>query len=59
MAAYQASRRGGEVGVRVEGEIVELTGQAVTMLIGELQIAYHGVRAVETSAAIEHYGRQT
>jgi len=34
--AFQLSRRGGEVGVRVEGERVLLTGRAVTVFRGEL-----------------------
>ncbi len=36
MTAYQASPRGGIVKVRVEGDRVKLSGQAVTILIGEL-----------------------
>jgi len=36
LRAYQASTRGGVVGVRVRGERVELIGQAVTVLRGEL-----------------------
>jgi predicted PhzF superfamily epimerase YddE/YHI9 len=36
MTAYQASARGGVVGVRVEGQRVFLRGQAVTTLRGEL-----------------------
>jgi PhzF family phenazine biosynthesis protein len=36
MRAYQASARGGVVGVRVAGERVVLRGQAVTVLRGEL-----------------------
>jgi predicted PhzF superfamily epimerase YddE/YHI9 len=36
MRAYQASARGGVVGVRVAGERVLLRGQAVTVLRGEL-----------------------
>jgi PhzF family phenazine biosynthesis protein len=34
--AFQASPRGGEIGVRVEGDRVFLSGQAVTVLRGEL-----------------------
>ena len=34
--AYQASRRGGEVRVRVDGDRVLLGGQAVTVLRGTL-----------------------
>jgi PhzF family phenazine biosynthesis protein len=34
--AFQASPRGGEVGVRLEGERVILSGQAVTVLQGEI-----------------------
>ncbi len=34
--AYQASRRGGQVRVRVEGDRVALSGQAVTVLSGQL-----------------------
>lgn len=34
--AYQASPRGGELGVRIEGERVILTGEAVTVMRGEL-----------------------
>ena len=33
--AYQASRRGGELRVRLEGERVKLAGQAVTVMRGE------------------------
>jgi PhzF family phenazine biosynthesis protein len=36
LAAYQASPRGGYLGVRVAGDRVLLTGQAVTVLRGEL-----------------------
>jgi predicted PhzF superfamily epimerase YddE/YHI9 len=36
MTGYQASARGGTVGVRVKGERVILAGQAVTVLRGEL-----------------------
>jgi PhzF family phenazine biosynthesis protein len=36
MVAYQASRRGGVVRVRVEGDRVMIGGQAVTVLRGEL-----------------------
>ena len=36
LLGYQASRRGGTVGVRVRGDRVELLGQAVTTLRGEL-----------------------
>lgn len=36
LVAFQASRRGGIVGVRVRGDRVVLTGRAVTMLAGEL-----------------------
>lgn len=36
MTAYQASRRGGTVGVRLDGARVKLRGQAVTVLRGEL-----------------------
>ena len=36
LRAYQASARGGVVGVRVAGERVLLRGQAVTVLRGEL-----------------------
>jgi PhzF family phenazine biosynthesis protein len=38
LLAYQASRRGGEVRVRVAGERVFLSGQAVTVLRGELVV---------------------
>jgi hypothetical protein len=37
MTAYQASARGGVVKVRLMGERVLLSGQAVTILKGELQ----------------------
>ncbi|MFH1144951.1 MAG: PhzF family phenazine biosynthesis protein [Candidatus Eisenbacteria bacterium] len=37
MLAYQASRRGGVVHVRVDGSRVHLGGQAVTVLAGELR----------------------
>ncbi|MEZ4522569.1 MAG: PhzF family phenazine biosynthesis isomerase [Thermomicrobiales bacterium] len=36
--AYQASPRGGELGVRIAGERVYLTGRAVTVLRGELAV---------------------
>ena len=36
MTAYQASPRGGTVGVRINGDRVQLSGQAVTVLRGEL-----------------------
>jgi PhzF family phenazine biosynthesis protein len=36
MVAYQASARGGMLGVRLEGDRVKLSGQAVTVLRGEL-----------------------
>ncbi|MEM7483135.1 MAG: PhzF family phenazine biosynthesis protein [Acidobacteriota bacterium] len=36
LRAYQASERGGEIALRVEGERVFLEGQAVTVLVGEL-----------------------
>jgi len=36
LTGYQASRRGGTVGVRVAGDRVELIGSAVTVLRGEL-----------------------
>ena len=36
LIAYQASRRGGTVRVRVSGDRVYLSGQAVTILRGEL-----------------------
>ncbi len=36
LRAYQASARGGDVRVRVEGDRVCLGGQAVTVLRGEL-----------------------
>jgi predicted PhzF superfamily epimerase YddE/YHI9 len=36
MTAYQASKRGGEVRVRLVGDRVKLIGQAVTVLRGEL-----------------------
>ncbi len=36
LLAYQASKRGGTVGVRVAGDRVELAGQAVTVARGEL-----------------------
>ncbi|MDP9075616.1 MAG: PhzF family phenazine biosynthesis protein [Actinomycetota bacterium] len=36
LVGYQASRRGGTVGVRVAGDRVVLAGQAVTVLRGEL-----------------------
>jgi PhzF family phenazine biosynthesis protein len=39
LLGYQASARGGTVGVRVLGERVELTGRAVTILRGELSVA--------------------
>ncbi len=38
MLAYQASPRGGEVGVRIEGERIALRGRAVTVLEGELSV---------------------
>ncbi len=39
LLAYQASARGGVIGVRVQGERVQLGGQAVTVLQGELVAA--------------------
>ena len=36
LIAYQASRRGGTIRVRVSGERVYLSGQAITILCGEL-----------------------
>ena len=36
MTGYQASRRGGVVGVRVAGDRVALRGQAVTVVSGRL-----------------------
>jgi len=39
MTAYQASSRGGDVRLRLAGERVILSGQAVTVLAGELKIA--------------------
>jgi len=36
--AYQASRRGGVVGVRIDGDRVILTGQAVTVLRGTIEL---------------------
>jgi PhzF family phenazine biosynthesis protein len=38
MAAFQASRRGGRVGVRLVRDRVELIGRAVTVLAGELLV---------------------
>jgi PhzF family phenazine biosynthesis protein len=38
MLAYQASARGGIVRVRVEGERVYLSGKAVTVMVGKLQV---------------------
>ena len=38
MAGYQASPRGGEVGVRLGGSRVTLVGRAVTTLAGELRV---------------------
>jgi PhzF family phenazine biosynthesis protein len=38
LVAYQASARGGEVRVRVEGDRVKLGGQAVTIWSGELAV---------------------
>jgi predicted PhzF superfamily epimerase YddE/YHI9 len=37
MTGFQASRRGGRVGMLLHGERVELAGQAVTMLEGQLR----------------------
>lgn len=34
-AAYQASARGGHVGCRLDGDMVELTGRCVTTLVGD------------------------
>jgi PhzF family phenazine biosynthesis protein len=39
LLGYQASPRGGTVGVRVLGDRVELTGRAVTVMRGELSVA--------------------
>jgi len=38
MLGFQASRRGGRVGVRLSGDRVELVGRAVTVLRGELAV---------------------
>ncbi len=38
MVAFQASRRGGVVRVRLDGDRVKLGGQAVTVLRGELAV---------------------
>ena len=38
MIAYQASKRGGILGVKVDGERVKLTGNAITMLDAKLNI---------------------
>ena len=38
MVAYQASERGGVLKVRCEGERVYISGQAVTVLKGELRV---------------------
>ena len=38
MQAYQASARGGEIGIRLAGERVNLTGKAVTIFQAELEI---------------------
>ncbi|HWD38521.1 MAG TPA: PhzF family phenazine biosynthesis protein [Fimbriimonas sp.] len=38
MQAFQASERGGEVGVRLAGTRVELSGHAVTVLQGQLRL---------------------
>jgi PhzF family phenazine biosynthesis protein len=38
MTGYQASRRGGRVGVRLVRDRVELIGRAVTVLTGELLV---------------------
>jgi PhzF family phenazine biosynthesis protein len=38
LRGYQASARGGHVGVRLQGDRVELVGQAVTVLRGELTV---------------------
>ena len=34
-AAFQASRRGGHVGCRLNGAMVDLSGTCVTTLVGE------------------------
>ena len=36
--AYQASARGGELRVRLDGERVKMAGRAVTVLRGELVV---------------------
>jgi PhzF family phenazine biosynthesis protein len=38
LRAYQASERGGELAVRVAGDRVHLSGTAITVLSGELQV---------------------
>jgi len=38
MVGYQASKRGGEVGVRLDGARVILTGRAITVLVGQLLV---------------------
>jgi predicted PhzF superfamily epimerase YddE/YHI9 len=48
--AYQASPRGGVVKVRLEGDRVQLGGQAVTVMVGELA---DEVRSRTASGTIE------
>jgi predicted PhzF superfamily epimerase YddE/YHI9 len=38
LRAHQVSARGGRLGVRLEGDRVELTGRAVTVLDGTLRL---------------------
>jgi PhzF family phenazine biosynthesis protein len=42
--AYQASKRGGVIGVKVRGDRILLTGSAVTVLRGELLVSLRGTR---------------
>lgn len=42
MLAYQASARGGEVKVRIEGERVRLSGKGVTVIKGNMKIPVEG-----------------
>jgi hypothetical protein len=39
LVAYQASARGGVVGVSVRGDRVRLSGRAVTVMVAELVVA--------------------
>jgi PhzF family phenazine biosynthesis protein len=59
LTGYQASRRGGVVGVRVEGNRVRLLGTAITVLRGELVVysAAHASQNFSAKGPVGRYGR--